>query len=101
MREQYVRFLFGKTAPMDEVEKTLRLACLAAESLHGPQRVRLEAKYRIHRSKRTCSIDSSSEVGLTLALIFGGYARCEFGRRTVRMHSVLKSLSEQIGGAHE
>lgn len=85
MRDKFVKFKFDKAASMNEVEQTLRLACLATESLHGPDRVRLEAKFTVNRQKRNCLIDAASEVGKTLALIFGGYVRCEFGDSAVTM----------------
>jgi len=83
--KQYVQFVFEKSAPMHEVEQTLRLACLATESLHGPDRMRLQASFLINRSKRNCLIHSASEVGMTLALIFSGFVKREFGEDGVKI----------------
>ncbi len=85
MDEQWVRSRFMKRVPIDEVAGTLRLACLAAESLHGADRVRLEARYDIDRGARTVAIDMSSEAGKTLAVVFSGYARREFGEGSFEM----------------
>jgi len=85
MPEILVRFIFDKTASMEEVEGTLHLARLAVESLHGEDRVRMDAKFAIDRAAHTCMIDAACEVGRALALIFAGYVRREFGEEAVRM----------------
>ena len=85
MPEILVRFIFDETTPMGEVEGTLHLARLAVESLHGEDRVRLDAKFAIDRAAHTCMIDAACEVGRALALIFAEYVRREFGDGAVRM----------------
>jgi hypothetical protein len=80
-----VTFCFGDTTPLDEVRGTLDLALLAAESLHGPDRVRLEARTQIDPARLTCAIDASTEVGRTLSALFLGYARREFGEQLLRV----------------
>jgi hypothetical protein len=84
---------------MDEVEGTLHLARLAAESLHGEDRVRLDAKFAIDRAAHTCVIDTTCEVGRTLALIFAGYARREFGDDAVRMERAGRPVKGKVGEA--
>jgi hypothetical protein len=64
---------------MPEVKGTLRLAQLAAESLVGAERVRLEAVVSTSEDARSITIDQSGKAGRMLALIFSGYARREFG----------------------
>lgn len=88
MANTAVRFTFADSAPMDEVAGTLQLARIATESLHGEDRMRLEAAFTINRVTRACIIDAACEVGRTLALIFGGYARREFGRDAVSMDRI-------------
>jgi hypothetical protein len=84
MQDHPVRFVFARSVPMDEVEGTLQLARIATEILHGVDRVRLEARFSITRDTRTCVIDTSSEAGRTLALIFAGYVGREFGADAVK-----------------
>jgi hypothetical protein len=73
------RFVFDRPISMNAVHGTLRLAQLAAESLHGQDRVALEAARKFDREQRCVVIDVSTDVGRTLAAVFLGYARREFG----------------------
>jgi len=88
MTHKTVHFTFGRRIPIREIKGTLHLARLATESLHGIERVRLEASYGIDGSTRVVEIDRSTEVGRTLAIIFAGYVRREFGDGAVVMHHV-------------
>ena len=101
MPQTVVQFTFDRSVSMDEVDGTLQLALLAVDSLHGEDRVRLEAKFILDRAKRTCSVDASSEVGRTLVLIFGGYLRREFGNDAVKMRrsgdALRLALEEAVG----
>lgn len=98
MNQLTVRFAFDTSVPMTEVEATLRLALLAVESLHGEDRVRLDAKVTVDRATRVCVIDVASEVGRALALVFGGYIRREFGDAAVNMvHIPASAVSAQVG----
>jgi hypothetical protein len=98
MNQSNVRFAFDASVPMTEVEATLRLALLAVESLHGEDRVRLDARVTLDRATRTCIINAASEVGRTLALVFGGYIRREFGDAAVNLvHAPVPGESAQAG----
>lgn len=94
MSQMPIHYTFTPSVPMDEVEGTLHLARLAAEILHGEDRVRLEAKFSIDRVARSVVIDMTGDVGRTLALVFGGYARREFSEAAVSMNQV-DSLPER------
>jgi hypothetical protein len=83
-----ITFTFDGTVPMDEVQFTLRLALLAVESLHGEDRVMLDTGSRIDHSARTCTIDTTSDTGRTLAVVFGGFARREFGNEAVSVRLI-------------
>lgn len=82
---QSVTFLFDRSVPMADVEDTLRLAKLAVECLHGEDRVMLEARASVDVRRRLCVIGTFSDVGRTLALLFGGYSRREFGSDRVKL----------------
>lgn len=99
MPENLLRFVIAPTIPMDEVEGTLHLARLAVESLHGEDRVRLDAKFSIDRATHTCMIDAACEVGRALAMIFAGYVRREFGDGAVRMERAGPSGKGAVAGA--
>jgi hypothetical protein len=85
MDKTVTRFTFGPDVSMAEVEGTLRLSRLATESLHGFARVQLEASCSIDHRERRVEIEASTDVGHTLALIFLGYVRREFGSQAVRV----------------
>jgi hypothetical protein len=97
MRNSACLFEFDHAVPIDEVAGTFELALMGVESLYGPARVALDAVYRIDRTNRTIEIDRSSDVGGTLALVFLGYARREFGDAAVRMKRVEAPLGETEG----
>ena len=79
MRSAIIKFGFDKRVDMKDVDATLRLALLAVESLHGEDRVRIEARTRLDTQGHEVLIDSSTGVGRDLAAIFGGFVRREFG----------------------
>ena len=83
-----ITFTFGTDVPMREVEFTLQLALLAVESLHGEDRVMLETGSRVDHPSRTCTIDTTSDTGRTLAVVFGGFARREFGDEAVTVRLI-------------
>lgn len=83
MSHSMVKFAFKDSVSMPEVEATLRLALLAVQSLHGEDRLRLEAHVQVNHTRHLCLIDTAPEVGQTLAVIFAGYVRREFGEDAV------------------
>jgi hypothetical protein len=97
MDRSTVKFAFKDSVPMPEVEATLRLALLAAESLHGEDRVRIETRARLDRGGRACVIDTATEVGRTLAAIFGGYVRREFGEEAIGIYLAMAGTCDPAG----
>jgi hypothetical protein len=93
MSQPTVTFSFASDVPMSEVEATLRLAVLAVESLHGADRVHLELRVRVERAARRFVIDTSTEVGRSLSVIFSGYSRREFGPGSVAVEHGLHQLA--------
>jgi hypothetical protein len=81
-------FEFTPAVPMDEAVGTFELALLATESLHGADRVALEAIYKVDANSHVIEVDRTSLVGCTLALIYLGYCRTEFGAEAFRMRRV-------------
>jgi hypothetical protein len=82
------QFVFDRHVPLKDLEGTLRLAQLAAESLHGQDRMELETSCSVDRNRRCVSIQTSSDVGRTLAVVFLGYARREFGPEAVSVDPI-------------
>jgi hypothetical protein len=91
---------FDRSVPMTEVAGTLQLARLAAESVHGTERVELDAVATLDRRARRVAIDTTTPSGHTLALVFLGYARREFGADTVTVYrSSVSAAGETVGAA--
>ncbi len=87
-------FKFSRTVPLAELEGTLLLSRIATEAIHGEERVELEEHPAVDRQAKTVAIDTSSDVGRTLALIFTGYVRREFGTDAV----VIERGDDDAGG---
>jgi hypothetical protein len=85
-----VKFYFDLSVSIQEAEGTLQLALMAVGSMYGPDRMRLEAQTKLCLAQRTCSIDISTEVGRSLAAIFLGYVRREFGDQAMRVATPVK-----------
>jgi hypothetical protein len=73
------RYEFAPTISGDEIEGTLQLAVLAAESLHGAARVRLDAAYAYDPETRSVAIDARTPIGRALNRLFAGFLAREFG----------------------
>ena len=80
-----VHLSFRHSVSMSQVSDTFELARLATESLHGPERVELDARWEVDGSTRFVAIDSTTEVGRTLAIVFLGYVKREFGSDAVQI----------------
>jgi hypothetical protein len=80
-----VRLRFEPAVPMAEVADTLELARLAAESLHGPERVELELRTDIDVEGHAVSIGTGTRAGRTVAIVFLGLVKREFGDQAVHV----------------
>lgn len=79
MSDEIYRYSFLSSVQFEDVEASLVLALLAAESLHGQVQVRLDAGYAADAAKRTCVIDASTPVGRDFNRLFIGFVGREFG----------------------
>jgi len=79
MSKEIYRYQFGEGVPLRDLEETLVLSVLVAESLHGQSRVRLDAACHLEDAKRACVIDATTDVGRDISRIFTGLAIREFG----------------------
>ena len=100
MNRELYRYNFNTKVPFRDVEESLLLAVLAAESLHGRALVRLDASFCLDSKKRSCVVDAATDVGRAIARIFTG---CEphwqdrgraKHRIVVRLRYVLSSFGE-------
>ena len=76
------------SVPSGEIEATLVLAIVAAESLHGEAQVRLDAGHAFDADRRICVIDARSEVGRDLNRLFIGFVQREFGEDAFQVERV-------------
>jgi hypothetical protein len=88
MPKEIYRYKFTEGVSLRDVEETLLLAVLAAESLHGQSRVRLDAGYSIEKDKPTCVIDAATDVGRDISRIFTGLAIREFGEDAFQVERI-------------
>ena len=79
MTRELYRYTFDPSLSLRDVEASLFLAALAAESLHGRSQVRLDASFILSRKKRSCVVDATTEVGRSITRIFTGFLAREFG----------------------
>jgi len=88
MPREIYKYQFSEGVSLRDVEETLLLAVLAAESLHGQSRVRLDAGYCLEERKRVCVIDATTDVGRDISSIFTGLATREFGEDSFQVERI-------------
>ena len=77
---QGYKYKFLSKAALEEAEKTLLLATLAAEGLHGENRVRMDAAYVVDQTLFTIVVDAATAVGEDIASIFTAFVAEELGQ---------------------
>ena len=90
MNQETYRYTFESNIPYQEIEDSLMLAVMAAESLHGRSPVRLDASFRLDTKKRSCTIDAT-EIGQAIARIFTGFLTREFGEESFKVERVTET----------
>jgi hypothetical protein len=88
MTKDMYRYAFREEVPIEEVEASLLLAVLAAESLYGEAQTRLDAAHYLDPAKRACVIDAGTPVGRDLNRFFTGFLIREFGADSFRVERV-------------
>lgn len=73
------RYRFAPTVPLEEVELSLLVAIVAAESLHGEPAVRLDLAYVVDTTSHACVIDGAGPAARDLNRLFIGFLSREFG----------------------
>lgn len=92
MRSAVYRFRFKGRVPLEEAEATLHLAIIAAESLFGTARVRMDGAYLMDERLRVCVVDASSEIGQAICRIFTGFLLREFGEHTFEVRRTFQPI---------
>lgn len=79
MSLQAYRYDFNESVSFFDVLAVLDYAIVNVESIHGVERVRLDARFAENTARGALVIDATTEVGQTLNQLFVGLARREFG----------------------
>lgn len=79
MALQAYRYEFDQSVSFFDVLALLDEAITNAESIHGAERVRLDARFAEDTARGVLVIDATTDVGQTLNQLFVGLARREFG----------------------
>jgi hypothetical protein len=90
------RYVFEPHIPIEEVETSLLLAVLGAESLHGEAQMQLDAGHFFDADTRTLVIDANTYVGRDLNRLFVGFLRREFGPAAFRIER-LSAMDDPSG----
>ena len=85
MTDRIFKFKLADHVNFTEAEATLGLARIAAESLHGRDRLIFEHKVTVDRAANEIFIATSGIAGYEMAVIFSGFMWREFGRENVRV----------------
>lgn len=88
MTKELYRYTFEAGVSMEDIEASLLLALLAAESLHGEAQVRLDAAHFLDPGKRACVIDAGTPVGRDVNRLFAGFITREFGEDAFQVERV-------------
>jgi hypothetical protein len=98
MKDVY-RYTFDQCVPIENIEASLLLSVLSAESIHGESQVRLDAQHLLEAETHSCVIDASTAVGRDLNRLFTGYVRREFGEDLFRVKRVNTPAHAEPAGA--
>ncbi|QDU28845.1 hypothetical protein ETAA8_39500 [Anatilimnocola aggregata] len=79
MPAQHYRYEFSHDLAIEDVEASLLLAIMAAESLFGESQTRLEARHFLDVDQRACIVDVSTSVGDSFNKLFTGFLTRECG----------------------
>lgn len=77
MREIY-RYTFAGLSPFEDIMRTLDLALVAVQGIHGESRARLDVRFADDPDKRTIVIDNDTHAGEDLNLVFVAFVRRQF-----------------------
>lgn len=74
-------FEFDDKVSMKEAAEDLFLATIIAEMLHGRDVMLVEAKFKLKKSERNCTVDVSTKAGRTIAIVFAGLLSRVYGEK--------------------
>lgn len=96
MQQVIYRFTFDESLSMSDVEATLHLAIVGAESLHGESTVRMDGAYSINEDRRVIVVDGRNEIGRCICQIFTGYLTREFGGDRFSVRAIASARAARL-----
>lgn len=96
MIQECFKFKFNPAVPMDHVEDSLKLAVFAVASLYGDTQVRLDGCLGLNHKARICIVDATTGVGQSVARIFTGFLKLEFGEESFEVTSYPSNLIKSV-----
>ena len=91
MTSEIYRYNFVPALPLEDIEASLVLAIMSAESLHGEAQVRLDAAHFLDSDQHACVIDAGTPVGRDVNRLFVGFVSREFGEDAFTVERIEKS----------
>ena len=91
------KFNFDKHIPVDDIEDSLMLAALAAESLHGRAAMKIEASFCLNKRHRTCVIDAETPIGGDIARIFTAFVTKGYGEASFDVERTEERMDVRCG----
>ena len=88
MTKELYRYTFKPFVPLPDLEASLLLAIVSAESLHGATQVRLDASHFFDPTKRACVIDAGTDVGRDVNRLFVGLLLREFAANSFTVERI-------------
>jgi hypothetical protein len=82
------RYDFDSEVATEDVEASLLLARIGAESLHGETAAQLEASHYFDLDKAVCLVDATDPAGHDFNALFAGFLRREFGPTAFKIKRV-------------
>lgn len=95
MKPESTLFTFNDGVRMPLVQNTLELSWLALDLLYGGTSDIHGLQTVVDTARHACRIDTSTEAGRSLAAIFLGYARRQFGDQAFTVTHISPRAEEQ------
>ena len=104
MTNKVYKYHFDESVPFQEIEDAFERAMLAVEDLRGRAhavRAWTESMFTLDEHPRSCTINTSTDVGRDLARIFTDFAFKEYGEHSVKIERIQPPITTMEGVRHD
>lgn len=91
-------FRFSDAVDMRDVEETLLMSVIAAEAVHGRARVRLDARFSVDATSRSCAVGADSVVGQDIAKVFTEFLLLDIGESAFEINGAGAQRGRHVDG---